>query len=729
MKRRDFIRITSLYSGGWILSAALPLNALAQTQYDPICFQPHPLIKLCDDGLIIIYVRKQEMGQGVSTSLPMIVAEEMEADWQSIKSEIAPFDYEKKEEYRTIASDSIIKNWEPLRKAGAAAREMLMAAAAQQWNIEKKYCQAEKGKIINTLTNESVPYKELIVAASKLPVPENPPLKNYKDFRIIGKGAKRINAMEIVTGKTKFGIDIKLPGMLYALVYRSPVYGGKIKSYDAEQAKTIDGVKYIVEIKEMDAGLRGRNGIAVVADSFWTAQKARDVLQIVWDAGINGTVSSDNYSKKLKQKLTEPPTAIIEEKGNNDEVFKSASAKLETDYEFPFLSHATIEPVNCTATYKNGNYELWGGFQIPGNIADTLPVLFGVKMENIKINLTLMGGGFGRRASIDNASEAMQIAKAIEQPVKVYWTRTDDIQNDAYRPAMYHKLSASFNQDKTILSWQDQLSGTPFLQNIARINIEAIGGAVGDFYYPVENFKSSFHFLEPPIPCGAWRSVAYSHNNFAVECFVDELAAKAGIDPFDYRLKLLSKAKRGEIQTKLGRKFMYSPERLIAVLRKVAKEIGWHHSNHKGHYFGIACCPYLTAKSYVAHAFDISVDSKKKITIHKVVAAIDCGLVIDPDGVQSQMQGALVWGLSAALREEITLKNGRVQQSNLKNYGILRFDEMPNINVHIIDSKEDPGSVGEVGVPSVAPALCNAIFAATKQRIRKLPISKEGFNI
>ncbi|HEX7844651.1 MAG TPA: molybdopterin cofactor-binding domain-containing protein [Chitinophagaceae bacterium] len=729
MKRRDFIRITSLYSGGWILSAALPLNALAQTQLDPICFQPHPLIKLCDDGSIIIYVRKQEMGQGVSTSLPMIVAEEMEADWQSIKSEIAPFDYEKKEEYRTIASDSILKNWEPLRRAGAAAREMLMAAAAQRWSIEIKDCQAEKGKIINTLTNESVPYKELIAPASKLPVPETPPLKNYKDFRLIGKGAKRLNALEIVTGKTKFGIDVKLPGMLYALVFRSPVYGGKIKSYNAERAKKIDGVKHIVEIKEMDARLRGRNGIAVVADSFWTAQKARNVLEMIWEDGINKTVTSDGYSKKLKQVITEPPIVIIEEKGNSDEVFKSASAKLEADYEFPFLAHATIEPPNCTATYKDGNYELWGGFQIPGNVADMLPALFGVKRENIKINLTPMGGGFGRRASIDNASEAMQIAKAIEQPVKVYWTRTDDIQNDAYRPAMYHKLSASLNQDKNILSWQDRVSGTPFLQNIARINIEAIGGLVGDFYYPVENFKSSFHFLEPPIPCGAWRSVAYSHNNFAVECFVDELAANAGIDPFDYRLQLLSKANGGEIQTKLGGKLMYSPERLIAVLRKVAEEIGWHHPHPKGHHLGIACCPYLTAKSYAAHAFDISVDSKRKITIHKVVAAIDCGLVIDLDGVQSQMQGALAWGLSAALREEITLQHGRVQQSNLKNYGVLRFNEMPAVKVHIIDSKEDPGSVGEVGVPSVAPALCNAIFAATKYRIRKLPISNVGFRI
>jgi len=348
-----------------------------------------------------------------------------------------------------------------------------------------------------------------------------------------------------------------------------------------------------------------------------------------------------------------------------------------------------------------------------------------------------MGGGFGRRAALDNASEAMQIARAIEQPVKVYWTRADDMQNDAYRPAIYHKLSASLDQDKNILSWQDQISGTPITFQKSTegpdkllINIEAIGGSAGDFYYPVKNFKSCFYFLESPLPVGQWRSVFYSHNNFAIECFVDELAAKSTIDPLDYRLKLLSQLKAGEVQTKIfGLKLKYDPKRLNGVLNKVAAEINWHGTKPMGHYYGIACCPYLTAQSYAAHAIDISVDSKKKIIIHKVVAAIDCGLVIDPDGLQSQMEGALVWGLSAALRGEIALKNGRVQQSNLKDYGILRFDEMPNATVHIIDSKEDPGSVGEIGVPSVAPALCNAIFAATKHRIRRLPIIKEGFTI
>lgn len=712
--------------------SSIPVKGFSQTG-NPFCFQPHPLIKLCDDGSIIIYVRKQEMGQGVNTSLPMIVAEEMEADWQTIKSEIAPFDYEKKDEYTTVSSDSVRTNWQPLRKAGASAREMLLTAAAQQWNIEKQYCQAEKGKFINTLTGETIPFKDLIVAASKLPVPENPPLKNYKDFRIIGKGAKRINALEIVTGKTKFGIDVKLPGMLYALVLRCPVYEGKIKSYNADTARKMDGVKAIVEIKNMGVAAGGRNGIAVVADSFWTAQKARDTLKVIWDEGENATVSSETYSKKLKEKFAENPTIILSEKGKAEEIFNSSSAKLVAGYEFPFLAHATIEPANCTAAYKDGKFELWGGFQAPAFVADSLPSLFGIKKEDITINLTLMGGGFGRRTSIDYAAEAMQISKVIAQPVKVYWTRTDDTRYGQYRPAIYHRLSASLDENKNILSWQQQLAGTPFILkkltkdfDNSRILLEANGGLAGDFYYPVNHFKSSFYLQAPPVPCGPWRSVGYSHNNFAIECFMDELAEKASSDALEFRIKLLNQLENISI---IGaRKVKYEPKRLIAVLQKVADEIGWNKPKAKGHFYGIACCPYLTAKSYAAHAFDISVSSKKKITIHSAVAAIDCGLVIDPDGVQSQMEGALVWALSAVLRGEITLKDGKVHQSNLKDCGILRFDELPKTVVHMIDSKEDPGSVGEVGVPSVAPALCNAIYAATKQRIRKLPISKLGFS-
>lgn len=733
MNRRNFIRITSLYSGGALLFSSIPGKGLSQAN-DPFCFQPHPLIKLCDDGSIIIYVRKQEMGQGVNTSLPMIVAEEMEADWQNIKSEIAPFDYEKKDEYTTISSESVRINWQPLRKAGASAREMLITAAAQQWNIEKQYCQAEKGKIINTLTSETIPFKDLIVAASRLPVPENPTLKNYKDFRIIGKGAKRINALEIVTGKTKFGIDIKLPGMLYALVLRCPVYEGKIKSYNADAARKMEGVKAIIEIKNMGAAVGGRNGIAVVADSFWTAQKARDALNVIWDEGENALVSSETYSKKLKEKFAENPTIILSEKGKAAEIFTSSSSQLVAGYEFPFLVHATIEPANCTAVYKDGKFELWGGFQAPAFVADRLPSLFGIKSEDITINLTLMGGGFGRRTSIDYAAEAMQISKALVQPVKVYWTRTDDTQYGQYRPAIYHQLSVSLDENKNILSWQHKIAGTPFILkkltkdfDNSRILMEANGGPAGDFHYPATHFKSSFYLQAPPVPCGPWRSVGYSHNNFAIECFMDELAEKASLDPLEFRIKLLNQLENNSI---IGaRKVKYEPKRLIAVLQKAADEIGWNKSKPKGHFYGIACCPYLTAKSYAAHAFDISINSKKKITIHKIAAAIDCGLVIDPDGVLSQMEGALVWGLSAVLRGEITLKNGRVQQSNLKDCGILRFNEMPKIKVHIIDSKEDPGSVGEVGVPSVAPALCNAIFSATKQRIRKLPISKFGFSI
>ncbi|MEZ4913047.1 MAG: molybdopterin cofactor-binding domain-containing protein [Chitinophagales bacterium] len=737
MERRNFIKLSVVYSSGFLVLHHFPVYSIKAENDVPFCFQPHPLLKLCDDGSIVIYVRKQEFGQGVDTSLPMIVAEELDAQWKDVRSEIAPFEYEHKDDYVTWASCSVKDNWQPLREAGALAREMLIQAAANKWNIDTTLCITEKSKVINSVSQASIAYKDLILAASDLPIPETPKLKNYQDFKLIGKHKKKINTANLVMGKTLFSYDFSLPNMMYALVLRCPVYGGTIIKYDASEAANLKGVYDIVEIQPMPKA-KVQQGIAVVADSFWTAQKAITLIDVEWDFGKFEKVSSASFMQNLKDNIRNKELVVLDEFGKAETAYKKSKIKTELQFEYPFLAQAPIEPPSCTATYKDGKFEIWGGYQNPGLASDRLCESFNIERENLQINLMLIGGGFGRRVSFDNAAEAMQLAKVTEKPIKLYWSRMDDMKHSAYRPAVATTILASLNRHKNLKSWEFKSSGSAFMVDTWAtegvpdwaIKVEGSGGARGEFYYPVNNFKSGYFHEPAPVNTGPWRSISNSVNNFSIECTIDDLANKANMDPLAFRLHLLAENTWTKLQSKLAEKeYTYQPKRMVNLLKRVAKHIGWNSPKKKDHYYGIACCPYVGAHSYAAHAFDISVSVDKKIKIHRVVAGIDCGIVINPDGVYAQMEGAFIWALSAVLRGEITLSNGIVQQATFKQYDVLRYDEMPPLEIIIINSEETPGSVGEVGVPSVASALCNAIFSATGDRITKLPIRNNGYEL
>jgi isoquinoline 1-oxidoreductase beta subunit len=729
MERRTFIGLTSFGAAGWLISQLLPVKALAaaRTAGD---FRPHPLICLREDGSIIIYVMKQEMGQGVQTSLPLILAEELEADPSKIIVETLAYNDTNADEYNTWGSASILTGWLPLRNAGAAAREMLCTAAANEWQIAITQCKAENGQVINQSNGQSFSYAALMQKAASLPVPAHPALKDPKDFTRIGRRQKKNNVHAIVSGKNAYGMDMRLPGMLYATVVRSPVYKGRIKSWDDTAVKQLEGVVHVMEITPMGDGVDNRSGVAIVATNTWTALRAQQLLKPIWEPGANAAINSAALSLTLRQALKKDKPVLILDEQNT-----SATLPVITDpnafsavYELPFLAHAAMEPLNCTAWYKDGQYTIWGGFQAPGIIADILPKAFGVSPKHIFVHLLPMGGAFGRKEKVDNAAAAMQISKATGRPIQVIFSRPDDMQADFYRPASFHRLTAVTDK-QGIRIWQHQQAITTFpeVSNGKPISFphDGIGGAMGDFYYPTGTFRAAFYSVKAPVPIGSWRSIGYNHNIFVIECFIDELAARQHMDPVAYRLQLLKKI----TVTQLAGHLPFNPQRLIAVLEKCSELIGWTSKKSNNRFRGIALCPYLHSHAYAAHAFEISINAEKEITIHQAVCVLDCGLAVDPDGLEAQIEGSLAWALSATLKGEITLTDGVVDQQSFAQYDVARMPEMPPFKIHVMQSQEAPGGAGETCVPSVAPALCNAIAAATGKRIRKLPLQSAGYRI
>ncbi len=733
MRRREFIKLNSFISGGWIMAQLIPIKAIAGVTAD--CFQPSPLIKLCSDGKIVVYIIKQEMGQGVQTSLPMIIAEELEADLKDIVVEAMPFDSSKGGEYSTGGSTSVIRQFTPLRKAGAAAREMLIAAAAKQWGINPENCKAEKSKVINTTNNKEIAFKDLITDASALPIPKDPALKNYKDFKVIGKGGqKKTNIKEIVSGKMKYGIDFKLPGMLFATVVRCPVLGGKVKSWSKESIANIDGIITTFELKEMGEAIENRSGVAIVANNRWSSLKAQQKLKVEWDVNNEAAkVTSKSYAVTQKERLKKSPDIIYNEKGDVvKDTFITDNTWVSATYQLPFYAHATMEPVNCIAQFKEGKFELWGGFQNPGKAASAGAKFFGLTPKDVFINLMPLGGGFGRRLSIDYCSEAMQIAKQLDKPVQLLFTRADDIKFDVYRPASTHKLSAKIGTSGLPDQWQhDHITspvGDSYMGNKGNpgwLSIEAGGGAYGDMYYDVKALRSTVSRTAPPVSLGWWRAVNFTYNNVVIECFVDELAKKAGKDGLQYRLDLLKNLKPGNIKDGS----LYDPRRMEKVLNLAAEKINWNKKRPKGVGVGIACCFYNHAKAYTAHAFEVIVDKNKKVKILRAVVATDVGTIIDPDGFANQVEGGFVWGLSAVMKSEITINSGAVQESSFFDFEVSRMPDVPKLEIHIVPSNEDPGGAGETSVPSVIPGIMNAIAAATGVRVYELPLKRLNYTL
>lgn len=725
--RRNFIKLTSLSTGGLAIGFMLPgLKAMALPAFDCEFFQPSAYLKIDKNGKVTVFVGKQESGQGVDTAFPMIVAEELDVDFRDVKSEIAPYGTLKDGEHDTGGSQSVMTMYDQLRKAGAVAKAMLISAAANVWKVNPSSCAADNGEVVNTVNMKRIKYGDLVCDAAALPVPKEVTLKNPKDFKLIGKSEKRSNLKDILTGKTKYGLDIKVDGMLYAVSERCPVLDGTLVSVDDSAAKKIPGVIKVVTYKGTGAPMHVRAGVAVIATNIWSAMKARKVLNITWDEGKRNNESTEELFKTFAAKAVTKPQIEVFKKGD---VSKFTKNEITATYAEPFLAHGTIEPVNFVAAVKDDKCELWGGLQLPDWAVNSISGECGFKKENIKVNLTLMGGAFGRRLHFEFAIEAVKIAQQIDKPVKLIWDRSDDIRFQPYRPANYHQLKAGIDAKGNLAAWQHHVLGTPvayMTEGLQTKEAPEMDGADKGFCYDIPNVATGYTPVDFNINRGWLRSVDICVNTFPVESFIDEIAQKLKKDPLQFRLSMLENRPDFKTGDKPG-SLTQSPSRIAGVLKMAADKIGWNEKRKPNHFIGLATHSFIFAKSYAAHAIEIELLAPKKFRITRVVAAIDCGLVINPDGLMNQMQGGLAFALTQTLKGEITVSNSRVVEDGFFSYELLRFDEMPPVEIYVVDSKEEPGGVGEVGLPTVAPALCNAL-AAAGDRPRKLPIRNEGFS-
>jgi len=706
--RRGFLKTSAVGATGLVIGFYLPgrMEALAAFPAD---MQPASLnawMLISPDDTVKIMIDKSEMGQGILTALCMIAAEELECDWKKIRTEFAPaatqYFNPAFHMQGTGGSSSVRSSWDPMRTAGAAARDMLLQAAAAKWSVDKSTCRAENGVIFHDATKRKLTYGSVAEAASKLPVPQDVPLKDPKQYRVIGKATKRLDTPDKVNGRTEFGLDVRRPGMLYAVVQRCPVFGGKVASFDATKAKAVPGVKNVIEIS---------NGVAVVADNTWTAMQGRRALTVKWDEGPNAGVSSETISKLFADRTMQAGSEARKE-GDAGAALSGAAQKIEAVYEVPFQAHATMEPINCTADVRADRVDVWGPVQFQTTSQAMAAKTCGLKPENAFIHTTYLGGGFGRKAGTDFTREAVEISKAVGAPVKLTWSREDDTQHDYYRPASYARMAGAIGTDGWPVAWTTRIACPSIMEawfpgstknNLDPTSVEG----VANLPYSIPNILVDYQRTETGIPVGFWRSVGASQNGFFSECFMDELAAAAKKDPYEFRRHMLDKAPRH-----------------LAVLELAAQKAGWDKPLPAGRFRGIAV---LTAfESFAAQVVEISLNrTAKTVKVHRVVSAVDVGQVVNPSTITAQSESAIVYGLSSALHGNITITGGRVKETSFDSYPVLRMNEMPVIEVHIVASTEKPTGAGELSVPPVGPALCNAIFAATGRRIRRLPIRPE----
>ena len=708
VNRREFLKKSAAGGAGLVIGFYLPgkYEALAGTPpKDPTAI--NAWVQVAPDDTVKLLIDKSEMGQGISTALTMILADELDLDWKKIKTEFAPaapqyfnpvFGLQ-----GTGGSSSVRGSWEPLAKAGAAAREMLISTAAKRWGVDAGACHTENSAVVNTASGKRLGYGSLVDEALEMPVPAAPKRKDAKDYKFIGKPTKRIDSREKVNGKAEFGIDVRLKGIEHAVVARCPVFGGKVKSFDATKAKAVRGVKSVIEIS---------TGVAVVADNTWAAMEGRRALGIVWDEGP-GAKNSSEAIRKLYQERMEQTGAIARKDGDADAALANAAKKVEAVYEVPFLAHATMEPMNCTADVRADSCDIYAPTQFQTFSQMTGAKITGLKPEQVRIHTTYLGGGFGRRAEQDFILEAVELSKTVGAPVQVTWSREDDMQHDFYRPAVLVKLSGGLDGTGTLAAWKSRVVGPSIMSRFFPGSVKngidetAVEG-ITTLKYAVPNFFVDYVMTEPGVPVGFWRSVGNSHNGYIAECFVDEMAKAGGKDPVEFRRTLLAKEPR-----------------LLGVVNLAAEKAGWNKPLPAGHYRGVAVVESFG--SFVAEVAEISLDrNAKTVQVRKVVAAVDCGRYVNPETIRAQTEGGIIYGLTAALKGEITIANGAVEQSNFNDYDLVRINEAPQIEVHIVDSKEAPGGIGEPGTPPIAPAVCNAIFAATGKPVRRLPIQPEN---
>jgi len=701
LSRREFVTAGIAAGAGLVIGFYLPHKS-SSGNLDS--FSPNAYLRITPDNKVTIVVARSEMGQGVRTALPMILAEELEADWKQIAIEQAGASTLFGDQ-TTGGSASIRTTWDPMRKAGAAAREMLISAAALTWNVPRSRCTAENGHIKYTATNRILSYGELASKAATLPVPTDVTLKQSKDYKIVGQRLPRVDSPDKVTGDAVFGIDYRMPGMKLAVLSRCPTIAGKVSAFDDQESRKISGVSYVGKI--------GDSAVAVVADSVWEAMEGRRVLNVTWDDGPNKDLNTAAVMASLQQAAAK--------KGANlyaaGDPAKASGRRISAEYHLPFMAHAPMEPGNCTAHFQGTKCELWAPTQVPQDCRDSVATAIGLDPDQVKVNVTLMGGGFGRRLEHDYAVEAALVSKAIHAPVKVVWTREDDMRCSTYRPASLHQLSAAVDGSgypvalthRIIAASISGQKGQP-VPNGVDPDLPDEAGPV----YGVPNYLIEYVLAETPVPLGWMRSVYALQAAFALESFIDELALGAGKDPLQFRLHLLAKDQDLPYFTTT-----WHTARMRAVLQLAAEKAEWGKPLSPGHYRGVAC--FGCFASYMAEVVEITMENDQP-RVHRVVAVVDCGQVVNPSILEQQIQGGIVYGLGNALRAKITIEKGRVVEGNFDDYAPLRMEETPAVEVYAVASAEAPTGIGEPSVPPIAPALCNAIYAATKNRIRALPI-------
>ncbi len=710
--RREFVET----SAGLVISFYLPARRGAAPNAIDTDFAPNAWLRIGADDVVTLTVDKSEMGQGSQTGLAMILAEELEADWAKVRLGPVPENPAGwSRRMSTGGSTAIRTSWDPLRKAGATAREMLISAAAATWNVDRSTCHAEQGVVIHTPTKRQLPYGKLAARAAQVPVPSDAPLKDPKDFRLLGTRAPRLDTPAKVDGSAVFGIDVTVPEMLIASIERCPVFGGMLKRYDGAKAEALPGVRAVVALEPSPWTGRGgawaagcAAGVAVVADTYWHAVQGRRALEIEWDEGEAATLGSDGIRAEFAR-LAEQAGVEARKTGDAEAALAAATQRVEAVYEVPFLHHATMEPMNCTAHVRANGCDVWAPTQNQTRAQEVAAELTGLSKDRVRVHTTFLGGGFGRRLEPDFVAEAVRVSQAVGAPVKVIWSREDDVQHGFYRPATYNKFTAGLDAAGAPVAWSHRIVAPPILLKFGPldkgIDRTLIDGAA-NLPYAIPNVLVDQVAMDLlPVPRGFWRSVGISQNAFVTECFFDEVAVAAKQDPFELRRQLLK-----------------DKPRHLRTLELAAEKAGWGSPLPSGRGRGIAIAEW--APTVCAQVAEVSVSADGSVRVHRVVCAVDCGPTVNVGQIEAQLQGGIVYGLTAALYGEITIERGRVKQSNFTDYPMMHINEMPVVEVHVVPSDDKQGGIGEPSVGPIAPAVGNAIFAATGKRVRRLPVGK-----
>jgi isoquinoline 1-oxidoreductase subunit beta len=732
MNRRTFLRATVTASGGFLLTFSADDLTAAGAE-----FRPNGYVRIDANGTVTLWAKNPDMGQGIKTGLAMMIAEELDADWARVRVEQADLNRAWYGGQGAGGSDGTPSDGPLGQRAGAVARAMLISAAATRWGVAPSECETSNSVVHHRPTNRSFGYGALAAAAAALPVPKQAPLKDPSRYTIIGRPTKGVDTPKIVRGQPIYGLDVRVPNMLFAVIEKCPVHGGRPSTVESRAAMAIPGVKRIVTIDGAENPTHLRPGVAVIATSTWAAMKGREALRVTWDEGKGAAESSATLHGQFEQ-LARTPGKVLADRGDVNAAIAAAATKVDAVFEAPFLAHATLEPQNCVAAVSGDRCEIWGPLQMPTSGADVVAGVLGIPKENVTIHMTRIGGGFGRRLMSDYAAEAAVVSKAIGAPVQIVWSREDDMRHDYYRPAGYHHVRAALDARGQLTAWHHHLittsrntyrrgqnpEDTETYGLLAPVNPDPKKQFDHDFQPTlIPNCRVEYSEALTSIATGAWRAPSHNFNAFVIESVIDELAHSAKVDPLALRASYYGS--KADFPYEGAETSTFDPSRLKGVMMLAAERAGWGSRPPSGRARGIAV--HYTFGSYAAEVAEVSVDAKNRLRVHRVVAAVDVGIAVNPLSVEAQTQGGIIDGLSAAMLGAITVDRGRVEQATFDDYPLLRHRDAPQIDVHIVPSTEKPTGFGEIALPPLAPAVANAIFAATGRRVRRLPFVSAGF--